>query len=154
MDSTEPIADREEGETNSIESDPDIAGPKIPTTIKREEPEKKKKKITLTDDDNETNFLLITNLTRPFTVNALKEMLKRTGTIEDFWIDRIKSTCCVKFESSDQASETRMALNGVAWPVGNPKALRVAFTSEEEMKKYQEENAEVRPKGPGGEVGD
>ena len=47
-----------------------------------------------------------------------------------------------------------MALNGVAWPVGNPKSLKVAFTSEEEMKKYQEENAEVRPKGPGGEVGD
>ena len=55
------------GETNSIESDPDIAGPKIPTAIKREEPAKKKKRITLTDDDNETNFLLITNLTRPFT---------------------------------------------------------------------------------------
>lgn len=55
------------GETNSIESDPDIAGPKIPTAIKREEPVKKKKRITLTDDDNETNFLLITNLTRPFT---------------------------------------------------------------------------------------
>ena len=94
------------GETNSIESDPDIAGPKIPTAIKREEPAKKKKRITLTDDDNETNFLLITNLTRPFTgeiwdnamrtlslyflysVNALKEMLKRTGTIQDFWVDR------------------------------------------------------------------
>ena len=55
------------GETNSIESDPDVAGPKIPTAIKREEPAKKKKRITLTDDDNETNFLLITNLTRPFT---------------------------------------------------------------------------------------
>ena len=25
---------------------------------------------------------------RPFTVNQLKEMLKRTGTIVDFWIDR------------------------------------------------------------------
>ena len=67
MDSADPIADREEGETNSIESDPDVAGPKIPAAIKKEEPVKKKKRITLTDDDNETNFLLITNLTRPFT---------------------------------------------------------------------------------------
>jgi len=153
MDSTEPIMEQEEGETNSIESDPDVAGPKIPTAIKKEEPTKKKKRITLTDEDNETNFLLITNLTRPFTVNALKEMLKRTGTIQEFWIDRIKSTCCVKFDTADQASETRMALNGVAWPVGNPKSLKVAFTSEEEMKKYQEASAEVGTKA-GGQVGD
>jgi len=153
MDNTDPFNEREEGETNSIESDPDIAGPKIPTAIKREEPEKKKKRITLTDDDNETNFLLITNLTRPFTVNALKEMLKRTGTIQDFWIDRIKSTCCVKFDTTDQASETRMALNGVAWPAGNPKALKVCFTQEEEMKKYQDASTEVGGKAAG-EIGD
>lgn len=51
---------------------------------------------------------------------------------------RIKSTCCVKFDTTDQASETRMALNGVAWPSGNPKSLKVTFTSEGEMKKYQE----------------
>lgn len=153
MDNTDPFTEREEGETNSIESDPDIAGPKIPTAIKREEPAKKKKRITLTDDDNETNFLLITNLTRPFTVNALKEMLKRTGTIQDFWIDRIKSTCCVKFETADQAIETRMALNGVAWPAGNPKALKVCFTQEEEMKKYQDASTEVGGKAAG-EIGD
>jgi len=149
MDSKDPLVEHDEGETNSIESDPDVAGPKIPTAIKREEPVKKKKKITLTDDDNETNFLLITNLTRPFTVNALKEMLKRTGTIEDFWIDRIKSTCCVKFDTTDQASETRMALNGVAWPSGNPKSLKVTFTSEGEMKKYQEAGVEVGGKTGG-----
>ena len=64
-----------EGETNSMESDPDVAGPKIPTAIKREEPVKKKKKITLTDDDNETNFLLITNLTRPFTGDSVNNWI-------------------------------------------------------------------------------
>ena len=92
----------------------------------------------MTDDESETEFLLITNLTRPFTVKSFQEMLKRTGTIEDFWIDGIKSTCCVKFSSKDQSSETKMALNGVAWPLGNPKALRVSFSSEEQMTKYKE----------------
>ena len=92
----------------------------------------------MTDDESETEFLLITNLTRPFTVKSFQEMLKRTGTIEDFWIDGIKSTCCVKFSSKDQASETKMALNGVAWPVGNPKTLRVSFSAEEQMTKYKE----------------
>ena len=78
------------GETVSVESDPDVAGPKVPDAVKKEkeEPIKKKKRITLTEDEKETSFLLITNLTRPFTVNSFKEMLKRTGTIDDFWIDR------------------------------------------------------------------
>ena len=65
-------------------------------------------------------------------------MLKRTGTIVDFWIDRIKSKCCVQFTSTDQASETRMALDGVTWPQSNPKTLRVTFGTKEEMKKLAE----------------
>ena len=110
MDSTEAVMEPEEGmlgvifacelycthrwiflgETVSVESDPDVAGPKVPDAVKKdkEEPIKKKKRITLTEDEKETSFLLITNLTRPFTVNSFKEMLKRTGTIDDFWIDR------------------------------------------------------------------
>jgi len=133
------IIENDEGETASVDSDPDVAGPKVPKSVKKDkdEPTIKKKRITLTEDENETEFLLITNLTRPFTVKAFQEMLKRTGTIEDFWIDRIKSTCCVQFSSKDQASETKMALNGVTWPVGNPKTLRVSFSTEEQMKKYK-----------------
>ena len=30
-----------------------------------------------------------------------------------------------------------MALNGVTWPVGNPKTLRVSFSTEEQMTKYK-----------------
>ena len=59
----------------------------------------------------------------------------------------------MKFDTTDQASETRMALNGVAWPAGNPKALKVCFTQEEEMKKYQDASTEVGGKAPG-EIGD
>jgi len=140
MSNTEAVIETEEGETVSVESDPEVAGPKVPDAVKKEkdEPVKKKKRITLTEDENETNFIVITNLTRPFTVKSFQEMLKRTGSIEDFWIDRIKSTCCVQFSTSDQASETKMALNGVTWPVGNPKTLKVSFTTEEQMKAYKE----------------
>jgi hypothetical protein len=37
-------------------------------------------------------------LVRPFTVNQLKELLARTGTIVEggFWIDKIKSKCYVQ----------------------------------------------------------
>merc|ERR1712130_1018592 len=54
------------------------------------------------------------------------------------WIDRIKSKCCVQFTTTDQASETRMALDGVTWPQSNPKTLRVSFGTKEEMKKLAE----------------
>jgi len=133
----------EEVEVGSVDSDADIAGPKIPDNVKKDaEPVKKRKRIPVTDL-NETAVVLIVNLTRPFTVNQLKEMLKRTGTILDFWIDRIKSTCCVQFSTVDQASETRMALDGVTWPQGNPKTLRVTFSTEEQLKKYQESSTDA-----------
>eukprot|EP00090_Calanus_glacialis_P025571 TRINITY_DN4000_c0_g1_i1.p1 TRINITY_DN4000_c0_g1~~TRINITY_DN4000_c0_g1_i1.p1 ORF type:complete len:699 (-),score=344.54 TRINITY_DN4000_c0_g1_i1:232-2328(-) len=133
----------EEVEEGSVDSDADIAGPKIPDNVKKDaEPVKKRKKIPVTDL-NETAVVLIINLTRPFTVNQLKEMLKRTGTIVDFWIDRIKSMCCVQFSTVDQASETRMALDGVTWPQGNPKTLRVSFSTEEELKKHQESSSDA-----------
>jgi len=133
----------EEVEEGSVDSDADIAGPKIPDNVKKDaEPVKKRKKIPVTDL-NETAVVLIINLTRPFTVNQLKEMLKRTGTIVDFWIDRIKSMCCVQFSTVDQASETRMALDGVTWPQGNPKTLRVTFSTEEELKKHQESSSDA-----------
>jgi hypothetical protein len=30
------------------------------------------------------------------------EMLKRTGTIQDFWINKIKNKCCVEFANIEQ----------------------------------------------------
>lgn len=45
-----------------------------------------------------TNILLIINLVRPFTLNQIKELLSRTGTIIEngFWMDRIKCKCYVE----------------------------------------------------------
>ena len=45
-----------------------------------------------------TKILLIKNLVRPFTLNQIKELLSRTGTISEngFWMDRIKSKCFVE----------------------------------------------------------
>ena len=67
----------------------------------------------------------------------IKEMLKRTGTILDFWLNRIKSKCCVQFSSKEEASETRMALNGVTWPIDNKNPLRVVFTTTENMERLK-----------------
>ncbi|XP_078041711.1 apoptotic chromatin condensation inducer acinus isoform X1 [Augochlora pura] len=87
-----------------------------------------------------TNILLIKNLVRPFTLNQIKELLSRTGTIVEngFWMDRIKSKCFVEYANEDQAFETRQALHGVSWPVSNPKRLHVEYATKDDMELARE----------------
>ncbi|XP_015113742.1 apoptotic chromatin condensation inducer in the nucleus [Diachasma alloeum] len=87
-----------------------------------------------------TSILLIKNLVRPFTLNQIKELLSRTGTIVEngFWIDRIKSKCFVEYANEDQAFETRQALHGISWPTSNPKKIQVEYSVKEEMEKAKE----------------
>ncbi|XP_014210737.1 apoptotic chromatin condensation inducer in the nucleus [Copidosoma floridanum] len=91
-----------------------------------------------------TNILLIRNLVRPFTLNQIKELLARTGTIVEngFWMDRIKSKCFVQYANEDQAFETRQALHGVSWPVSNPKKLIVEYATKEDMERAWESSKE------------
>ncbi|XP_018397096.1 PREDICTED: apoptotic chromatin condensation inducer in the nucleus isoform X2 [Cyphomyrmex costatus] len=87
-----------------------------------------------------TNILLIKNLVRPFTLNQIKELLSRTGTIVEngFWMDRIKSKCIVEYSNEDQAFETRQALHGISWPMSNPKKLHVEYATKEDMETARE----------------
>lgn len=50
-----------------------------------------------------SNVLFITNLVRPFTLKQLKELLERTGKIQEdgFWTDRIKSKCYVQYHTEE-----------------------------------------------------
>lgn len=80
-----------------------------------------------------SNVLIVTNLVRPLTLMAIKSLLARTGQIEDFWIDAIKSKCFVRYATEDEAFETRQALHGVTWPSHNLKTLHVEFSTQEEM---------------------
>nr|CAD7201215.1 unnamed protein product [Timema douglasi] len=86
-----------------------------------------------------SSVLFISNLVRPFTINQLKELLARTGTIVEggFWIDKIKSRCYVEYSRETEAKETRHALHGVRWPVSNPKQLCVDFGKKEDMEMAQ-----------------
>ncbi|XP_076370844.1 apoptotic chromatin condensation inducer acinus isoform X2 [Tachypleus tridentatus] len=85
-----------------------------------------------------SNIIFIRNLVRPFTLLQLKDLLAKTGTLVDggFWIDKIKSKCCVTYETEEQAEETRKALHGVQWPISNPKTLIVDFATKEELDQY------------------
>ncbi|KAG8239851.1 hypothetical protein J437_LFUL014815 [Ladona fulva] len=97
-----------------------------------------------------SNVLFLSNLVRPFTVQQLKELLARTGTVAEdgFWIDRIKSMCLVQYETEEQARETRHALHGVRWPISNPKRLFVDFSTKERLEEAKREGNMPTPVPP------
>ncbi|KAL1497068.1 hypothetical protein ABEB36_008091 [Hypothenemus hampei] len=84
-----------------------------------------------------SEILFVTNLVRPFTVKQLKELLERTGKIQEdgFWTDKIKSKCYVCYENAEEAEATRNALHGIHWPIGNGKKLQIDFATMEDMEK-------------------
>lgn len=75
------------------------------------------------------------NLVRPFTLNQLKELLGKHGTLAEdgFWIDKIKSHCYVVYNSVEEAAASRQALHGIKWPTTSPKILAVDFADNDEM---------------------
>jgi len=81
------------------------------------------------------SVLHVSNLVRPFTINQLKDLLARTGSLVDgkFWIDKVKSSCLVQFETEEEAEETRAALHGIHWPTSNPKTLVVDYSTVEDL---------------------
>ena len=85
-----------------------------------------------------TNGLLIENLVRPFTIPQLKEVLGQFGPIdgEKFWTDKVKSKCCVMFESVEVAQQTRESLDGQNWPSSNPKKLIISYITLEEYTQH------------------
>ena len=106
--------------------------------------EKKKPKITAT-----SSVIRIDNLVRPFTVNQMKELLARTGTLveDSFWINKVKSTCLVAYSTKEEAEETIAALDGVKWPSSNPKQISVKPSTEEELNAFLSGTADPRQNG-------
>lgn len=95
-----------------------------------------------------SNILLIQNLVRPFTLTQLKEVLTKHGSIieDKFWTDKVKSKCCVMYESVESAQLTRESLHGQQWPSSNPKTLKVSYTTEEALVKHQQSDL-AKPTG-------
>ncbi|OAF65939.1 hypothetical protein A3Q56_06342 [Intoshia linei] len=87
-------------------------------------------------------YLHISNLRRPFLVAQLKNFLRQTGNYdpESFWIDDIKTHCFVKYDTIEEAEETRFALHGLIWPISNRVTLIADFASEEEYLSHKKSN--------------
>ncbi len=86
-----------------------------------------------------SNVLHISNLTRPFTLPQLKELLSKYGRIlrkgsdDYFWINPVKSHCYVAFEKEEGARLAREALHNTSWPQSNPKQLHIEYSKMDEL---------------------
>lgn len=86
-----------------------------------------------------SNVIQMKGLTRPFTINQLKELLSKHGKLIEglFWMNTVKSNCHAAFEDVEGAKAAREALHGIRWPQSNPRTLRVDYGTEEELVKLQ-----------------
>ncbi|XP_074332842.1 uncharacterized protein LOC141670755 isoform X2 [Apium graveolens] len=80
-----------------------------------------------------TSALRIDRFLRPFTLKAVQELLGKTGTITNFWMDHIKTHCYVSFSSIEEAIETRNAVYNLQWPVNGGHLLIAEYVEPQEV---------------------
>ncbi|KAK1371718.1 Apoptotic chromatin condensation inducer in the nucleus [Heracleum sosnowskyi] len=85
-----------------------------------------------------TSALRIDHFLRPFTLKAVQELLGKTGTITNFWMDHIKTHCYVSFSSIEEAIETRNAVYNLQWPTNGGHLLIAEFVEPHEVQKRVE----------------
>ncbi|KAG8373331.1 hypothetical protein BUALT_Bualt11G0013100 [Buddleja alternifolia] len=81
-----------------------------------------------------TNSLRIDRFLRPFTLKAVQELLGKTGTVNSFWMDQIKTHCYVSYSSVEEAVETRNAVYNLQWPPNGGRLLVAEFVDPQEVK--------------------
>ncbi|KAL3527805.1 hypothetical protein ACH5RR_012461 [Cinchona calisaya] len=81
-----------------------------------------------------TNSLRIDRFLRPFTLKAVQDLLGKTGTVINFWMDNIKTHCYVSYSSVEEAVETRNAVYNLQWPPNGGRLLVAEFVDPQEVK--------------------
>ncbi|KAK9110627.1 hypothetical protein Sjap_018687 [Stephania japonica] len=93
-----------------------------------------KERVVPPSPKSPTNSLRIDNFLRPFTLKAVQELLGKTGSVSNFWMDHIKTHCYVTYSSVEEAIETRNALYNLQWPSNGGKLLAAEFVDQQEVK--------------------
>ncbi|KAK3211946.1 hypothetical protein Dsin_016652 [Dipteronia sinensis] len=114
-----------------------------PTTLKRSfsrsdsavSEDASKERVVPPSPKPPTNSLRIDHFVRPFTLKAVQELLGKTGTFSNFWMDHIKTHCYVTYSSTEEAIQTRNALYNIQWPPNNGgRPLVAEFVDPQEVK--------------------
>jgi len=129
----EPAKRKREEDTNDKKLEKiEIKSPKIQKKEEEVVPESREVPVS---KKSPSNVLFITNFVRPFTKQAVSELLSQTGKVKDWGMDSIKSRCYVVYETQEDAEKTRNALHNLVWPHNNKSKLQVDFSTETEAKK-------------------
>ncbi|KAJ2493245.1 hypothetical protein IWW37_000708 [Coemansia sp. RSA 2050] len=78
--------------------------------------------------------LFIKNLERPLTVYRLEEMLGKYGTVDDIWLNSIKTRGYVSFETTEQAVSAHASINGQRFPPEHGKVIECGFITRMRLK--------------------
>ncbi|KAJ2139383.1 hypothetical protein IW136_002873 [Coemansia sp. RSA 678] len=80
-----------------------------------------------------TDSLFIKNLERPLTVFRMKELLGQYGTVDDIWLNSIKTRAYASFATKEDAEAAFNGTNGVQFPPEHGKVLESGFITRERM---------------------
>ncbi|KAJ2161330.1 hypothetical protein GGF46_001591 [Coemansia sp. RSA 552] len=86
-----------------------------------------------TSRDSE-NSMYIKNLERPLTIFRMKEMLGKYGTINDIWLNSIKTRAYVSFATRQQAEAAYAGTNGARFPPDHGRILECGYITLDRMK--------------------
>lgn len=95
-----------------------------------------------------TTSLKIDKFLRPFTFKAVTELLAQTGTVQDVWMDQIKTHCYVTYSSEEEATATRNALYNLQWPPQGGRLLTAEFVDPSEVKLRSDGEKAAAAAGP------
>lgn len=81
----------------------------------------------------------VTHLTRPFALSEFKSLFESFGSIEDLWLDSLKSQSFVTFGSAESAQRCKLELNGKRFPEQTGKLLVVEVISNDKMERVKKD---------------
>ncbi|KAJ0987380.1 hypothetical protein J5N97_005736 [Dioscorea zingiberensis] len=93
-----------------------------------------KERIVPPSEKPATTSLRIDRFLRPFTLKAVRELLSKTGSVSEFWMDHIKTHCYVTYSSLEEAVATRDAVYNLQWPPNGGRLLVAEFVDPQEVK--------------------
>ncbi|KAJ3008948.1 hypothetical protein HKX48_008258 [Thoreauomyces humboldtii] len=73
--------------------------------------------------------LAIRNFVRPLTLPMVRELLDGFGTVETFWMDKIKSHCYVTYADQEEAAAAMTKCHGLKFPEETGRNLVCQFTT-------------------------
>ncbi|CAI5743583.1 unnamed protein product [Peronospora destructor] len=130
-------------ETNSPQPEDEDGGKSVSPSDDAEADSKAEGDAAMNDE--KTLTIRIDNFVRPFTLNAVKELVQEFGSFveEGFWMDAIKTHCFVTYCSSEIAEKARSALDGKVWPPENGRSLGVKLVNCTAMEVAQHGEANI-----------